>query len=582
MPDYITTGKFTEAELEEAIIDLFRQEDYAYVNGESIHRQYEEILLTDDLRAYLSDRYQSAGLSDAEMKKIINKLSLINSTPLYLGSRDAFRLVNEGFDLARDDITKVALHIDYINYDEPEKNIFKVVNQYSVQGEHLRRPDMLVFINGIPVAIFEFKTAIEEDTTVFDAWEQITVRYCRDISKLMKYCFVSVISDGANTRMGSIFTPYEYYYSWNKANDEEKVSNGISSLFTMVKGAFAKDRIIALLRDFIFYPDDSNKNEEIVCRYPQFFGARKMLDSIREHLRPYGDGKGGTYFGATGCGKTYLMLFLARLILQRDNDTFKNPTVIIIADREDLDTQISELFVTAKKFLHEEDVRSIESRKDMLETLKDKPSGGVYITTIQKFCENTGLLSDRSNIICISDEAHRTQVGIAMKEKHDDTGVYNTYGFAHYLRTSFPNATYCGFTGTPIGATEMVFGAEVDRYTMKESCDDGITVRIAYEPRLARVIISEEQAKDIQKYYERCAEQGSTPEQIEESKRAMSKMRKILGHPDRLHKLAQDIIDHYESLCAEKPDVVQKAIIVCSDRQIAFDLMKEILSIRED
>ena len=493
------TGKFTEAELEEAIIDLFRQENYAYVNGESIHRQYEDILLTDDLRAYLSDRYQSAGLSDAEMKKIINKLSLINSTPLYLGSREAFRLVNEGFDLTRDDITKVALHIDYINYDEPEKNIFKVVNQYSVQGEHLRRPDLLVFINGIPVAIFEFKTAIEEDTTVFDAWEQITVRYCRDIPKLMKYCFVSVISDGANTRMGSIFTPYEYYYSWNKANDEEKVSNGISSLFTMVKGAFAKDRIIALLRDFIFYPDDSHNNEAIVCRYPQFFGARKMLDSIREHLRPYGDGKGGTYFGATGCGKTYLMLFLARLILQRDNDTFKNPTVIIIADREDLDTQISELFVTAKKFLHEEDVRSIESRKDMLETLKDKPSGGVYITTIQKFCENTGLLSDRSNIICISDEAHRTQVGIAMKEKHDDTGVYNTYGFAHYLRTSFPNATYCGFTGTPIDATEMVFGAEVDRYTMKESCDDGITVHIAYEPRLARVIISEEQAKDIQK-----------------------------------------------------------------------------------
>ena len=582
MKDSTTTGKFTEAELEEAIIDLFRQENYAYVNGESIHRQYEDILLTDDLRAYLSDRYQSAGLSDAEMKKIINKLSLINSTPLYLGSREAFRLVNEGFDLARDDITKVALHIDYINYDEPEKNIFKVVNQYSVQGEHLRRPDMLVFINGIPVAIFEFKTAVEEDTTVFDAWEQITIRYCRDIPKLMKYCFVSVISDGANTRMGSIFTPYEYYYSWNKANDEEKVSNGISSLFTMVKGAFAKDRIIALLRDFIFYPDDSNKNEEIVCRYPQFFGARKMLDSIREHLRPYGDGKGGTYFGATGCGKTYLMLFLARLILQRDNDTFKNPTVIIIADREDLDTQISELFVTAKKFLHEEDVRSIESRKDMLETLKDKPSGGVYITTIQKFCENTGLLSDRSNIICISDEAHRTQVGIAMKEKHDDTGVYNTYGFAHYLRTSFPNATYCGFTGTPIGATEMVFGAEVDRYTMKESCDDGITVRIAYEPRLARVIISEEQAKDIQKYYESCAELGSSPEQIEESKRAMSKMRKILGHPDRLHKLAKDIIDHYEALCAEKPDVVQKAMIVCSDRQIAFDLLKEILSIRED
>lgn len=346
----------------------------------------------------------------------------------------------------------------------------------------------------------------------------------------------------------------------------------------MVEGAFAKERIIALLRDFVFYPDDSPKSAAIVCRYPQFFGARKMLDNIRLHLRPEGDGKGGTYFGATGCGKTYAMLFLARLIMQRYNEVFHNPTIIIIADREDLDTQTSELFVTAKKYLHEEDVRSIETRADLSETLGGRPSGGVYITTIQKFCESTGVLSERSNIICISDEAHRTQTGIGSKLKKTDKGVFTTYGFAHYLRTSFPNATYCGFTGTPIDETIAVFGDIVDSYTMKEACDDGITVRIAYEPRLARVIISDEQAKDIQKYYERCAEQGSTPEQIEESKKAMSKMRKILGNPDRLHKLAVDIADHYDAMCAEKPDIVQKAMIVCADRQIAYDLLQEIIN----
>lgn len=577
-----TKDKFTELELEKAIIELCTQQGYTYVCGDDMHRRYEDILLLDDLRAYLTSRYQKDGLSDTEMKKIINKLSLINSTPLYLGNREAFRLVNEGFDLVRDDNSKVALHIDYINYDDPNKNIFKVVNQYSVQGERLCRPDMLLFINGIPVAIFEFKTAIEEDTTIYDAWKQITIRYCRDIPKLMKYCFLSVISDGANTRMGSIFTPYEYYYSWNKANDTDTVSNGISSLFTMIKGAFAKDRVIALLRDFIFYPDDSHRNEAIVCRYPQFFGAKKMLENIKLHMRPDGDGKGGTYFGATGCGKTYTMLFLSRLIMQRDNETFNNPTIVIIADREDLDTQTSELFVTSKKYLHEEDVRSIESREDLAKTLGDRPSGGVYVTTIQKFCENTGLLSDRSNIICISDEAHRTQTGVGSKLKKTDKGVFTTYGFAHYLRTSFPNATYCGFTGTPIDETIAVFGDVVESYTMKESSDDGITVRIAYEPRLARVIISDEQAKEIQKYYDRCADQGSTAEQIEESKKAMSKMRKILGHPDRLHKLAVDIADHYDALCAEKPDIVQKAMIVCSDRQIAYDLLQEILSVRKD
>ena len=582
MDYHFEKGKFTEAELEQAIIELFTVQGYTYVHGGNIHRQYEDILLLDDLRSFLTARYAAENLSDVEIQKIINKLNLINATPLYIGNREAFWLVNEGFDLIRDDISKIALHVDYIDFDHPENNIFKVVNQYSVQGEHLRRLDLLVFINGIPVAICEFKTAIEEDTTIYEAWEQITIRYCRDIPKLMRYCFLSVISDGANTRMGSIFTPYQYYYSWNKANDTDKVSNGISSLFTMIKGAFAKNRVLSLLRDFVFYPDDSAENEAIVCRYPQFFGAQRMLDSIRQHLRPEGDGKGGTYFGATGCGKTYTMLFLSRLIAQRDNEVFNNPTIIILTDREDLDTQTSELFVTATKYLHEEDVRSIESRDDMEKTLKGRPSGGVYITTIQKFCEKTGVLSKRSNIICISDEAHRTQTSIGAKLKKTDKGVFTTYGFGYYLRTSFPNATYCGFTGTPIDETIAVFGDVVDSYTMKESSDDGITVRIAYEPRLARVIVSDEQAKEIQKYYEQCAEQGSTEEQIEESKRAMSRMTAILGHPDRLHRLAVDIADHYDALCTEKPGIIQKAMIVCADRPLAFQVLKEILSIRPD
>lgn len=578
--DYIfEKGKFTEGELEQAIIELFEQQGYTYVPGESIHRRYEDILLTDDLRSYLVSRYNN-DLSDVEIQKVINKLRLINSTPLYIGNRESFRLVTEGFDLGRDDITQVALHVDYIDFEHPENNIFKVINQYSVQDKRLRRPDLLAFINGIPVTILEFKSAIEEDTTVHDAWEQITIRYCRDIPKLMKYCFLSVISDGANNRMGSIFTPYEYYYAWNKANDQDKVSNGISSLYTMIEGAFAKDRGLQILRDFVFYPDDSKKDEAIVCRYPQYFGANKMLANIKEHMRPEGDGKGGTYFGATGCGKTYTMLFLSRLIVLRDHEAFHNPTIIIITDREDLDTQTSELFVTAKKYLHEDDVRSIESRQDLHDTLNDRPSGGVYITTIQKFCESTGLLSDRSNIICISDEAHRTQTGVGAKLKKTDKGVFTTYGFGHYLRTSFPNATYCGFTGTPIDETIAVFGDVVDSYTMKESSDDGITVRIAYEPRLARVILSDEQAKEIEKYYERCAQEGSTEEQIEESKRAMSKMNAILGHPDRIKKLAADIVSHYESLCAEKPEIVQKAMIVCADRKIAFRVLKAIEALR--
>lgn len=580
MEDLSLMDKFAEEELEKAIISLFEEEGYEYLPGNSIHRKFEDILLEDDLKTFLKNRYADENLTDLELKTILNRLSNISSSPIYLASREAFLLVTEGFNLEREDKSKLALHVSYIDFDNPENNIFKVVNQYSVRDKELRRPDLLIFVNGIPLTIFEFKTAISEDTTIYDAWQQINIRYKRDLPSLVKYCFLSVISDGANTKMGSIFTPYKFYYAWNKIDDHESARDGISSLLTMIKGAFSKRRLLSILRDFIFYPDDSQKEEVIVCRYPQFFAATKMFENIKRELKPLGSGKGGTYFGATGSGKTYTMLYLSRLLMLRESEVFSNPTILIITDREDLDTQTSELFITAKKFLHDENIRSIESRKDLKETLDNKPSGGVYLTTIQKFSEDIGLLSERENIICISDEAHRTQTGTGSKLKKTDKGIFTSYGFAKYLRDSFPNATYVGFTGTPIDETIAVFGGVVDSYTMKESSDDGITERIAYEPRLARVIISEEKSREIEEYYKECSVEGSTEEQIEESKKAMSRMSVILGDPNRLWKMAQDIVEHYEKLTSEKPEVVQKAMIVCSTREIAFKLLNNILKLR--
>lgn len=581
--DYVfEKGKFTEAELEAAIVNLFQQEEYICVNGEFLHRSFKDVLLYDDLIAFLKNKYKKENITESEIQRIVSLLDNIPSMPLYEGARETYRKISEGFDLIREDPTNLPLHVDYIDFDNPKNNIFKVVTQYTVEDVHNRRPDLLVFVNGIPVAVFEFKTAIKEDTTVYDAFKQISVRYTRDIPNLLKYTTMSVICDGANTKLGTIFTPYKFYYSWNKANEEDTVANGISSLFTMIKGVFSKERLLQILRDFIFYPDDSKKNEAIICRYPQFFAAEKMLQNLKEHKHPNGDGKGGIYFGATGCGKTYTMLFLSRLLMLRKNEDFDNPTIVLITDREDLDTQTSKLFVTAKTYLHDQNVRSIETREDLSTTLSNQESGGVYITTIQKFCESTGLLSNRSNIICISDEAHRTQTGVGSKLKKTEKGVFTTYGFAYYLRESFPNAVYCGFTGTPIDESIAVFGDVVDSYTMKEACDDGITVRIAYEPRLARVIMSENDAKQIEQYYKRCATEGASEEQIEESKRAMSKISAILGHPERLKKLAKDVVEHYESLCAEKPAVVQKAMIVCADRTLAFKLYKEIAALRKD
>lgn len=583
--DYVfEKGKFTEYDLENAIIQLFHEgEHYDYVHGDDIHRKLEDVIIIDDLKKYILFKYAPYHLTPTEVKTIINKvIDVGSSASLHSKNKEAYYLVTEGFDFVREDVTKVGLHIDFIDFDTPGNNVFKVVNQFTVKGLSVRRPDLVIFINGIPICICEFKTAVKEDTTIYDAWKQVTIRYTRDIENLMKYCFLAVISDGANNRLGSIFTPYEFFYSWNKVNDEEKVSNGISSLLSLIRGVFAKDRILAILRDFVYYPEIEEKEQEIVCRYPQFFAANKMVENIKKHLKPFGDGKGGTYFGATGCGKTYTMLFLSKLLMQRYSSVFHNPTIIIITDREDLNNQARDVFAGAKRYLHDNDIRAFESRQDLHDTLLAKESGGVYITTIQKFCEDTGLLSCRSNIICISDEAHRTQIEKNGTVKRTEEGIIDSKSFAQYLKVSLPNSTRVGFTGTPIDETIAVFGDIVDQYTMKESSDDGITVRIAYEPRLARVIVSDEQAREIEEYYKKCEIEGSTEDQIQASKKAMSSISAILGHPDVLKKLSRDIVTHYEQLCAEKPEIVQKGMIVCPDRPLAYALYKEIIAIRKE
>lgn len=574
----IVKASFNENELELAIIELFKQQGYTHVLGDNIHRRLNDILLVDELTNFLTSKYKNEDLTATEIEKIINNLKHISPIPQFTAARETFLLINNGFDLIRDDESKIALHIDYIDFDNPLKNSFKIVNQFTVEGERTRRPDAIIFINGIPVSILEFKSAVKEDCTLADAHKQICTRYVRDIPALTKYTTLAVISDGANTKLGSPYTPYEFFYSWNKVNETETVSNGITSLFSMIKGAFAKERIISILRDFVYFADE--KETVIVTRYPQFFGAIKMFESIKAHLKPDGDGKGGTYFGATGCGKTYTALFLSRLLALRDNDTFHNPTIIVLEDREDLDIQTTELFVQSKKYLRDNNVRSIESRDDLSKTLKNSASGGVYIITVQKFCESLGLLSNRNNIICISDEAHRTQTNTGAKfdSKTGETKI----GFAAALRKSFPNATYCGFTGTPIDETLAVFGDIVDAYTMKESVNDGITVNLSYEPRLARVIVSDEQAKEINNYYQKCLLEGANENQVEESKKAMSAMKKVLGDPDRLFKLSNDIISHYEKLCETKPKITQKAMIVCADRTIAYKLYKQITRLRPE
>lgn len=592
-------GKYYESEYEEAFVELLSECGWRHTYGEELHRPYDMCLLEDDLKAYLMEAYADEQLTENEVEAIIANLRNIGEGNGYLTLRKTFTTYRDGFLFQRHDNDRT-LWIYYIDFDNVERNTFRVVNQFVVSynaGRNTRRPDVMLFVNGIPVSIVELKNPVDENATIASAYDQIHIRYKRDIPHLMKYCALSCISDGSNTRLGTTYTPYIHYYAWKKVENEDKTAAaGVPELQTLIEGAYRPDRILSLLRDFCYFPDIvANKEQEIVCRYPQFFATRKLLTNIEKHLCSRGgDGKGGTYFGATGCGKTYTMVFLARQLALR-SQAIASPTIILIVDREDLQDQSSELFINSRDFLSCGTVYEIPNRDKLKEELKARESGGVFICTIQKFCEATGLLSDRSNIICFSDEAHRSQTNMgrklrivdgtedkASKKKPNELGAFVSYGYAKYLRDAFPHATYVGFTGTPIDETIHVFGEIVDRYTMREAVRDNVTVGIFYVPRLARLLLDTAKATEIEEYYAQCYEEGAKAEDIKKSKEAMSSLNVILGDPDRLHRLAVDVATHYESCCAEQPELTQKAMIACSNRQIAYQLYTIFREVRPD
>lgn len=576
-----TMVNFNEHSLEMSIMELFKDEGYIYVRGDQIQREKTEVMLISDLRQYLYNRYGKDDITSNEVDSIILMLRNIGGT-IYEANKAVFKLISDGFIFNREDRTQKDLYIELIDFTTPENNIFKVVNQFEIEGinNQLRIPDGIVFVNGIPVVVLEFKSAVKENTTIMDAYKQLTVRYGRDIPELFKYNAFIVISDGANNKYGSFFSPYNFFYAWRKINSEDKELDGINSLITMMKGLFRKDRLLNVMENFIYFPDNSDKDLKIVCRYPQYFAATKLYNNIKAHLRPEGDGKGGTYFGATGCGKSYTMLFLTRMLMK--SLEFCSPTIVIITDRTDLDDQLSKLFVSSKKYIGDETVISIESREKLGKELQGRESGGVYLTTIQKFTENLKLLTDRTNVICISDEAHRSQINLDQKVRITDKGVEKKYGFAKYLHDSLPNATYVGFTGTPIDGTIEVFGGVVDAYTMTESVRDGITVNLVYDGRAAKVTLDQDKVKEIEKYYEECERVGANEYQIEESQKAVSNMETIIGDPNRLLAVAKDFIKHYENRVSEGATVAGKAMFVCMNRYIAYDLYKIIIGLRPE
>jgi len=596
--------KFTEEKLENAFTELLGKEGFPHHLGITIKRRPEEVLIEDDLRAFLLTQYAQHGITINEVNSIILQLKSLPSSDLYESNKSFLRMLADGLILKREDRDQKDIYIQLINYTglnkqrQPQSeqllsitaeregqypadnNIYKFVNQLEILGNEKRIPDGIVYINGLPLVVFEFKSAIREDATIHDAFKQLTVRYRRDIPEIFKYNVFCVISDGINNKAGSFFAPYDFYYAWRRVEGLAKEVDGIDSMFTLVQGMFNKNRLRDIIRNFIYIPDSSKKNEKIVCRYPQYYAARALYDSIKLAQKPEGNGKGGTYFGATGCGKSFTMLYLTRLLMK--SEYFESPTIVLITDRTDLDDQLSAQFVNAKTFIGDNTVESVESRADLRAKLQGRQSGGVFLTTIHKFTEDTRLLTDRANVVCISDEAHRSQVNLDQKIRVTENGVTKTFGFAKYLHDSLPNATFVGFTGTPIDATLDVFGKVVDAYTMTESVKDEITVRIVYEGRAAKVLLNNSKLKEIEDYYAKCAEIGSNENQIEQSKKEMAQMYAIIGDPDRLKEVANDFVNHYEQRVSEGSTVKGKAMFVCSTREIAYELYKNIIALRPE
>jgi len=617
--------KFTEAKLEQAVVELLDEQGYPHLLGGELSRNNSDVLIKEDLRAFLTKRYAKNNITTGEVDSIIAKLEKLPASDLYESNKTFCKWLSDGFLLSRErgmvagSAAQKDLYVQLLDYDNVEQgikssliagnamatldkvseasvtylqddNIYRFVTQLEIESPttydniELRIPDGILYVNGLPLVVFEFKSAIREQAPIFEAYEQLTMRYRRAIPQLFVFNTLCVISDGVNNKMGNLFAPYQFFYSWGKVTGQELTAQeGINSLHTLLQGLFDKARLRDVMRNFVFFPDSDNKNAgkkeiKIVPRYPQYYAANKLFENIKRHLKPQGDGKGGTYFGATGCGKSYTMQFLTRLLMK--SVELKSPTIILITDRTDLDDQLSQQFGNAKTYIGDETVKTVTSRTHLRDLLEGRNSGGVFLTTIHKFTEDTQLLTDRTNVICISDEAHRSQVNLDQKITITEKGVKKTFGFAKYLHDSLPNATYVGFTGTPVDATLDVFGEVVDSYTMTESVKDEITVRIVYEGRAAKVCLNNSKLAEIEAYYKECADAGSNELQIEDSKKATANMNSILGDPDRIKVLARDFVEHYEKRVEEGSTVAEKAMFVCSSRGIAYQLYQELEELR--
>ena len=614
--------KLLESDIEQMLIDQLKAKGYQYLYGPDIapdgetpmRASFDEVVLRDKLEAAV--RKLNPSLPYSVQDEAVKTVLRISSPDVLANNEEFHRLLTEGVPVSvhKDGVERGA-RVWLIDFNDPWNNEFTVVNQFTIiENGHNRRPDVLLFVNGLPLVIFELKNAADENATIQSAFRQIET-YKQQIPSLFTYNALVVISDGLEARAGSLSAGFSRFAAWKSDDGENLASHLVSELKVLVNGMMNKETLLDLVQSFTVF--EKQKQEDLktglttiktvkkIAAYHQYYAVNKAIDStlrasglnkgIAESPANFGfktvqeqqpgDHRAGVVWHTQGSGKSLTMVFYTGKIVQRLN----NPTVVVITDRNDLDDQLFDTFTGAKQLLRQTPVQA--ENCEHLKKLLSVQSGGVIFTTIQKFQPESGnvydTLTDRSNVIVMADEAHRTQYGfkgrtVDVKNEADEViGSEIKYGFAKYLRDALPNATYLGFTGTPIEATDKntpaVFGNYIDVYDIAQAVEDGATVRIYYESRLAKVELSDEGRQLVEELDKEL--QTEDMNDVQKAKAKWTQLEALIGSPNRLKNIAKDIVTHFE----ERQKVFEgKAMVVAMSRRIAAELYDEIIKLRPE
>ena len=582
--------------VEESIISLLQTQGYDFADSSNddwiANRKLDEFINEDLLMECLQriNHYPADILQEA-----IKEIERIDNPSLFERNYRFHQMLIDGITIESKECAVNPL-VRLIDFKNPEKNVFQVTHQVKFnENRDTRIPDVIVFINGIPLIIMELKTFDEAGTkaTLTDAYNQLggnTERggYRYDIPTLFNYNAFLAISDGVTTKVGTLTSPEDRFVEWKSVNGEKGYDKDcVRTLDILIEGLFSKSHLLDLIRNNLFFvKDKNNKPVKIMAQYHQYFGVLKSITSIMKAKKPVGNGKAGIVWHTQGSGKSFSMVMMAHRLLQAPE--LNVPTIVLLTDRIDLDDQLYKTFCSARDYLRTDPI-IVNSRADLVRKLGTIKQGGIIFTTIGKFDKENLPENKRDNIIVMTDEAHRGHYGIyeTVHYEKDEEGELSPvfkYGVEKYIRDALPNATFIGFTGTPISnkdkQTTDVFGDIIDVYDMTQSIIDGSTVKLYYESRLAKIWTNDDVLKKIDDYYEDIEkDERSTPEAVEKSKREMLKLSGILEQDSVVELFAKDILDHYEE---RKNFLHGKAMIVCQTRRGALKLYKKMLELKPE